>query len=84
MEVNEMKEDEDRPSVILPGDFGIPIPRELRFREMGLKPNAWSSRHFVGKRVVSETLATTADSTLTHKELDKMVTIDHIHLHILL
>lgn len=55
----------------IPGEYGRPIPLELFYRELGV---TGSSRHKIGRRVVSQTLATKAVHTLCTKEkFDKKV-----------
>ena len=64
MEKIEIEEEEVRDPI--PGEYGHPIPRELLFRELGFTQPY--SRHQVGRRVVSTTLATKAVHTLCTKE----------------
>jgi len=60
-------------SPAIPGEYGVPIPRELMFRELGF--NGPFSRHSVGKAIVSGTLKTKAVHTLSTKDtLRKQVT----------
>jgi len=66
MEKEEIDEDYRDP---IPGEYGVSIAREIFFREIGLTdPASKISRHYIGKRVVSQTLATKAVHTLCTKE----------------
>lgn len=77
MDIKEPREDRRRDFPI-PGEYGFPIPRELFFRELGFS-GVYAShnfpRHNVGKKLVSQSLATKAVHTLCTKDLTRRVSV---------
>ncbi|CAL8127118.1 unnamed protein product [Orchesella dallaii] len=75
MDIKEPREDRRKDPI--PGEYGYPIPRELFYRELGFGFGSSVSsfyrapRHNIGKKIVSQSLATKAVHTLCTKELTR-------------